>query len=168
MVLIEKHANAEEKLLIELKVRRSKDLIELNEQLARANKEAMSTLSNPNKYKKYVNTTSVPTPLDGKYIKAPTYDQILDVTSDWLNKSSVGTFYKYAVLAPKAGSQIAKTILSPLTHVRNLLSAGAFVAANGAAFPNYGDIKLLFPESLGGSGAIKQAYDLTGKRIFGT
>ncbi len=66
-----------------------KELIELNEQLARANTEAMSTLSNPNKYKKYVNTTSVPTPLDGKYIKAPTYDQILDVTSDWLNKSSV-------------------------------------------------------------------------------
>ena len=145
-----------------------KELIELNEQLARANTEAMSTLSNPNKYKKYVNTTSVPTPLDGKYIKAPTYDQILDVTSDWLNKSSVGTFYKYAVLAPKAGSQIAKTILSPLTHVRNLLSAGAFVAANGAAFPNYGDIKLLLPKSLGGSGTIKQAYDLTGKRIFGT
>ena len=145
-----------------------KELIELNEQLARANTEAMSTLSNPNKYKKYVNTTSVPTPLDGKYIKAPTYDQILDVTSDWLNKSSVGTFYKYAVLTPKAGSQIAKTILSPLTHVRNLLSAGAFVAANGAAFPNYGDIKLLLPQSLGGSGVAKQAYDLTGKRIFGT
>ena len=145
-----------------------KELIELNEQLARANTEAMSTLSNPNKYKKYVNTTSVPTPLDGKYIKAPTYDQILDVTSDWLNKSSVGTFYKYAVLTPKAGSQIAKTILSPLTHVRNLLSAGAFVAANGAAFPNYGDIKLLLPQSLGGSGVAKQSYDLTGKRIFGT
>jgi len=145
-----------------------KELIELNEQLARANTEAMSTLSNPNKYKKYVNTTSVPTPLDGKYIKAPTYDQILDVTSDWLNKSMVGTFYKYAVLTPKAGSQIAKTILSPLTHVRNLLSAGAFVAANGAAFPNYGDIKLLLPQSLGGSGVAKQAYDLTGKRIFGT
>jgi len=145
-----------------------KELIELNEQLARANTEAMSTLSNPNKYKKYVNTTNVPTPLDGKYIKAPTYDQILDVTSDWLNKSSVGTFYKYAVLTPKAGSQIAKTILSPLTHVRNLLSAGAFVAANGAAFPNYGDIKLLLPQSLGGSGVAKQAYDLTGKRIFGT
>ena len=145
-----------------------KELIELNEQLARANTEAMSTLSNPNKYKKYVNTTNVPTPLDGKYIKAPTYDQILDVTSDWLNKSSVGTFYKYAVLTPKAGSQIAKTILSPLTHVRNLLSAGAFVAANGAAFPNYGDIKLLLPQSLGGSGVAKQSYDLTGKRIFGT
>ena len=69
----------------------------------------------------------MPTPLDGKYLKAPTYDQVFDVTSDWLNKSSVGTFYKYAVLTPKAGSQIAKTILSPLTHVRNLLSAGAFV-----------------------------------------
>jgi len=143
-------------------------LIELNEQLARANKEAMSTLSNTNKWKQYINNTGVPTPLDGKYIQAPSYDQILGVTSDWLNKSSVGTFYKYAVLAPKAGSQIAKTILSPLTHVRNLLSAGAFVAANGAAFPNYGDVKQLLPESLGGRAIYKQAYDLTGKRIFGT
>ena len=86
----------------------------------------MAELSNPNKWKKYTgDTQGIPTPLDGKYLKAPTYDQVFDVTSDWLNKSSVGTFYKYAVLTPKAGSQIAKTILSPLTHVRNLLSAGA-------------------------------------------
>ena len=161
-------ATARRAQLIEAGPAGQKELFELNEQLTKANKEAMAELSNTNKYKQYVNTTNVPTPLDGKYIKAPTYDQILDVTSDWLNKSSVGTFYKYAVLAPKAGSQIAKTILSPLTHVRNLLSAGAFVAANGAAFPNYGDIKLLLPQSLGGSGAVKQAYNLTGKRIFGT
>jgi len=161
-------ATARRSQLIELGDAGKNELMELNEQLAKANNEALSELNNPNKWKKYANNTNVPTPLDGKYIKAPTYDQIFDVTSDWLNKSSVGTFYKYAVLTPKAGSQIAKTILSPLTHVRNLLSAGAFVAANGAAFPNYGDIKQLLPASLGGENVAKKAYNLTGKRIFGT
>ena len=34
-------------------------------------------------------------------------------------------------LYPKAASQIAKTILSPVTHLRNFVSAGAFAAANG-------------------------------------
>ena len=120
------------------------------------------------KWKKYNNTTSMPNDLDGLYIKAPQYEGILDVTSNWLNKSNVGTFYKYAVLAPKAASQIAKTILSPLTHVRNLISAGAFVSANGAFFPNYGDISMLLPKVLGGEGTVGKAYSLTGKRILGT
>ena len=120
------------------------------------------------KWKRYDNTTSMPNDLDGLYIKAPQYEGILDVTSNWLNKSNVGTFYKYAVLAPKAASQVAKTILSPLTHVRNLISAGAFVSANGAFFPNYGDISMLLPKVLGGEGTVGKAYSLTGKRIFGT
>ena len=120
------------------------------------------------KWKRYDNTTSMPNDLDGLYIKAPQYEGILDVTSNWLNKSNVGTFYKYAVLAPKAASQVAKTILSPLTHVRNLISAGAFVSANGAFFPNYGDISMLLPKVLGGKGTVGKAYSLTGKRIFGT
>ena len=144
-----------------------KDLVILDEQLQKTTAEAMSELSNPNKWKEYVNDTKIPNALDGKYIKAPTYDKVFDVTSNWL-KSDIGTFYKYAVLAPKAGSQIAKTILSPLTHVRNLISAGSFVAANGAFFPNYGDIKMLLPKSLGGENVMKQAYALTGKKIFGT
>ncbi len=120
------------------------------------------------KWKKYVNDTSMPNDLDNLYIKAPQYEGILDVTSNWLNRSNVGTFYKYSVLLPKAGSQIAKTILSPLTHVRNVISAGAFVSANGAFFPNYGDIQMLLPKMFGGEGAIGQAYKLSGKRILGT
>jgi hypothetical protein len=88
----------------------------------------------------------MPNDLDGLFIKAPQYEGIFDVTSNWLNRGNVGTFYKYAVLGPKAASQIAKTILSPLTHVRNVISAGAFVSANGAFFPNYGDIQMLLPK----------------------
>jgi len=106
--------------------------------------------------------------LENKYVRAPIYDAIFDVTSNWLNRSSVGTAYKYMILAPKAFSQIAKTILSPITHVRNFISAGAFAAANGAIFPSYGDIKMLAPKFLGGEGILSKAYDITGKRIFGT
>ena len=62
----------------------------------------------------------------------------------------------------------AKTILSPITHVRNFISAGAFVSANGAFFPTYGDVQTLLPKSMGGQGVFKQSYDLTGKRILGT
>ena len=120
------------------------------------------------KWKKVDGLEGIATPLDNLYIKAPYYDAIFDTRSNWLDRSSVGLFYKYAILGPKATSQIAKTILSPLTHVRNALSAGAFVAANGAFFPNYGDIQMLLPKALGGQAIYKQAWNLSGKRVLGT
>ena len=46
-------------------------------------------------------------------------------------KSMVGQLYHSLLLYPKATSQIAKTILSPVTHMRNFISAGAFATANG-------------------------------------
>ena len=42
--------------------------------------------------------------------------------------------YKYVFLYPKAGAQIAKTVLSPTTHIRNFLSASSFSIANGTLF----------------------------------
>ena len=56
---------------------------------------------------------------------------MFDVTSNWLNNTRVGLMYRYMLLAPKGATQVAKTILSPFTHVRNFLSATAFAAANG-------------------------------------
>jgi hypothetical protein len=44
--------------------------------------------------------------------------------------------YKYLFLYPKAGAQIAKTVLSPTTHIRNFLSASAFSIGNGTLFTN--------------------------------
>jgi hypothetical protein len=64
--------------------------------------------SDATKWKKYSNTTSMPNDLDGLYIKAPQYEGILDVTSNWLNKSNVGTFYKYAVLLQKQHRKLQK------------------------------------------------------------
>ena len=126
--------------------------------------------NNPLKFKKIEKSGQINglSKLEGMYMRAPIYDAVFDTTSNWLNRGGVGTFYKYGVLAPKAISQIAKTILSPLTHARNFISASAFVAANGAAFPNYGDISMLMPKSLGGEGVLGQAYGLTGRRVLGT
>src|SRR5210317_189246 len=47
------------------------------------------------------------------------------------NAGMLGQLYQSLVLYPKGLSQVAKTILSPVTHVRNFVSAGAFAAANG-------------------------------------
>ena len=44
--------------------------------------------------------------------------------------------YRNGVLFPKALSQVAKTILAPVTHFRNIFSATGFSAANGIFFEN--------------------------------
>ena len=49
--------------------------------------------------------------------------------------------YKYSFLLPKAGAQMAKTVLGPVTHARNFLSAMAFAGANGVLLNN--DLKAL-------------------------
>ena len=44
--------------------------------------------------------------------------------------------YRNLILFPKAASQVAKTILAPVTHFRNIFSATGFSAANGIFFEN--------------------------------
>jgi len=68
---------------------------------------------------------------------------------------TLGRMYESLVLYPKATSQIAKTILSPVTHMRNFVSAGAFAAANGI---------LPFADKQ----AIKQAYQALQTPLKGT
>ena len=99
--------------------------------------------------------------LENRYVRAPIHDAALEVSSNLLNTNALGTAYKYMILAPKAVSQVTKTILSPITHVRNFISAASFAAANGAILPSLGDMATL-PK------AFKQAYQLTGKRLLGT
>ena len=125
----------------------------------------------PNKFKK-VEIEARPelsgmSALEGKYVRAPEYDAMFDVTSNWLNNTQVGLAYRYMLLVPKGASQVAKTILSPFTHVRNFLSATAFAAANGAILPNLTDIQTLAPKALGGKGVLGDAYKLTAGRVFG-
>ena len=61
--------------------------------------------------------------------------------------------YESLVLYPKATSQIAKTILSPVTHMRNFVSASIFATANG-----------IIPDGQ----AIKQAYQALQTPLKGT
>ena len=71
-------------------------------------------------------------PLAGKYALNGVVDGLVEPVESLFQSKNFGTqLYANFILYPKATSQMAKTILSPVTHVRNLVSAGAFSAANG-------------------------------------
>jgi len=65
----------------------------------------------------------------------------------------IGQLYQSLVLYPKGLSQVAKTILSPVTHMRNFVSASFFATANG-----------IIPDGA----AIKQAYQALQTPLKGT
>ena len=65
----------------------------------------------------------------------------------------IGQLYQSLVLYPKGLSQVAKTILSPVTHMRNFVSASFFATANG-----------IIPDGE----AIKQAYQALQTPLKGT
>ncbi len=53
-----------------------------------------------------------------------------------INNKMLSFLYDSLFLFPKATSQFAKTILSPITHARNFFSAATFQSANGIWFEN--------------------------------
>ena len=58
-------------------------------------------------------------------------------------EAGVSWLYRNLLLFPKGVSQMAKTIFSIPTHIRNFMSAGAFTAANGFLFDGLQNPKLL-------------------------
>jgi len=52
------------------------------------------------------------------------------------SSQAVSWMYRNLLLLPKAGSQMAKTIFSVPTHLRNMISAFGFSGANGILFEN--------------------------------
>ncbi len=67
-------------------------------------------------------------------------------------------FYRNLLLLPKGISQMAKTIFSIPTHLRNFFSAGAFAGANGILFEgltNPGLLKKAFAEGIDTSALLK-------------
>jgi len=67
-------------------------------------------------------------------------------------------FYRNLLLFPKGISQMAKTIFSIPTHLRNFFSAGAFAGANGILFEgltNPGLLKRAFAEGIDTSALLK-------------
>ena len=80
--------------------------------------------------------------LNGKYALTGNAEALIG--ADILQESSnLGyLLYKNAILYPKAGAQLAKTVLGPVTHARNFLSAMAFAGANGVLLNNeFGALK---------------------------
>jgi len=73
----------------------------------------------------------VTNPLNGKYAINEIADALEQTAAQTRSDSMIGKIYENLILYPKATSQIAKTILSPVTHVRNFVSSGAFATANG-------------------------------------
>ena len=73
---------------------------------------------------------------------AEAFDPVNRISDFFVGQKSTGFgrgaswAYKNLFLAPKAGAQIAKTVLSPTTHMRNFLSASGFSLANGTLFTN--------------------------------
>ena len=70
-------------------------------------------------------------PINGKYAIDEIADALEETNNAYKKKGTGQQIYEGLLLYPKATSQIAKTILSPVTHLRNFVSAGAFAAANG-------------------------------------
>ena len=71
-------------------------------------------------------------PLQTKFALSGTVDNIVRPIEDLAKSQGMTSqLYQNLILYPKATSQMAKTILSPFTHARNFISAGAFAMANG-------------------------------------
>ena len=87
------------------------------------------------------------------YARPGVADALKQTSLQTENNKFLAQMYESLVLYPKATSQIAKTILSPVTHMRNFVSAGAFATANG-----------IVPDAA----AIKQAYQALQTPLKGT
>ena len=73
-------------------------------------------------------------------------------------EKAVTWFYRNLLLFPKGVSQLAKTVLSIPTHLRNFFSAGAFAGANGILFEgitNPGLLARAFREGVDTSALLK-------------
>lgn len=82
-------------------------------------------------------------PLNDKFALREIVEAV-DATAQHVGSTTmIGKLYDNLLLYPKATSQLAKTILSPVTHLRNLISAGAFATANGI-IPTPANMKLAY------------------------
>ena len=91
-------------------------------------------------------------PLHGLYAEKGTADAIEEAAMIAREKGTLKQVYDNFILYPKATSQLAKTVLSPITHARNFISAGAFATANGlipGLTVSLDDSRVAFKEAFG-------------------
>ena len=115
---------------------------------------------------------SIANPLAGKYTTKEIADGIKNINDIGAGLTSVirgreganpaekavTWFYRNLLLFPKGISQLAKTVLSIPTHLRNFFSAGAFAGANGILFEgltNPGLLARAFREGVDTSALLK-------------
>ena len=79
----------------------------------------------------YGASAGIKNPTVGKYALKEVADAIEMAAGKPYEGVATNALYRNLILFPKATSQMAKTILSAVTHARNFVSAGAFSVANG-------------------------------------
>ena len=73
-------------------------------------------------------------PMNGKFTSSE-FEQAIKFAEEMpLDSFMKSSLYRYLIAVPKAGAQVAKTVLSPFTHMRNFTSAVAFSAGTGNLF----------------------------------
>ena len=73
---------------------------------------------------------------DGAWAEKSIVDALEQTQKNLINNKTLAFVYDSLFLFPKATSQFAKTVLSPITHARNFFSAATFQTANGIWFEN--------------------------------
>jgi hypothetical protein len=76
-------------------------------------------------------SSGIANPAGGKWALKEVADAIEAASGKTTTNFTNHAVYRNLILFPKATAQMAKTILTPITHARNFLSAGAFSVANG-------------------------------------
>ena len=96
-------------------------------------------------------------PVNGKYAERGVAEALEETSQVAAGKSNLAQLYESFILYPKATSQLAKTVLSPITHVRNFVSAGAFATA----------IVIFMTKSRTGQAIRATAQDARAARVLG-
>ena len=98
-------------------------------------------------------------PVNGKFAINEIAEALEQTSAQTRSDSMIGKIYENLILYPKATSQLAKTVLSPVTHIRNFISAGAFATANGI-IPNGKAMKEAYSALQTGLPGTRQNNDL--------
>jgi len=144
----------------------SKDIVKVGDKLRGLGKVAGEDIVNP---------------LDGLYTTRDIADGLAlanNLQDTWLTSFAKGRegasiaeqgaswMYRNLLLIPKGAAQLAKTVLSIPTHIRNFMSAGAFAGANGVLFTNPKDLANAFKEGARISGVFKGARNADFEKAY--
>ena len=88
-------------------------------------------------------------PLQNKWADQDIADALMTTETRLINDKTISFLYDSLFLFPKSTSQLAKTVLSPVTHARNFFSAATFQTANGIWLTNPKALGKAWQEAMG-------------------